>query len=192
MRLAFWSRTNKYNQNRKHRNSGGLLLFSLPCCKLLGEALKPSGHSDQVCAHTCAFTSAGSSWLCPFPFTHPFTQFSCQPRPGLSCLYEWSHWFQTGRGQAAEWMPCRRPAQACGCRQRGLASCFLPLPPARGGRLSTCSTAVTGAPRCSLRWTLFFLAHRSLRHFKTESKSKHSWLTSSPLLPLSFLETVCE
>lgn len=51
-----------------------------------------------------------------------------------------------------------------------------------------CWAAVTGSPRCSLLCTLFFLALRSRRHFKTESKSKRFWLTSSPLLPLSFLE----
>lgn len=65
-------------------------------------------------------------------------------------------------------------------------SLFLPSfpPPCRRQPcLPRCWAAVTGSPRCSLLWTLFFLAQRSPRHLKTEKRLKAllaSFLASAP------------
>lgn len=66
---------------------------------------------------------------------------------------------------------------------RSLFLPFFPPPCRRQPRLPRCWAAVTGSPRCSLLWTLFFLAPRSPRHLKTESNSKAllaSFLASAP------------
>lgn len=121
-----------------------------------------------LCALTCAHSPA-------LVARSPACSHSASPD-----LDEWSHWCQP-----AEWGLVAN-------LHKLLCSLLSSLPPAWGGRLSPCSAAVTGAPRCSLCCTLFFLALCSLRHFKTESKSKHSWLTSLLLFSLSFLEPTYE
>lgn len=182
---------------------GKVSFFSFPFCELTGEALNPrAGHMGcvAVCSPMCKFTYTFPPLACysdnnePFPYGHPFLKALLQPGPHFACLAPMNN--PPSCCHMKNGVPALAPLpkrQILGCRgSQVLVPPLFPSPCRRQPRLPRCWAAVTGSPRCSLLWTLFFLAQRSPRHLKTESNSKLSWLPSSPLLPLPFLETVYE